>query len=292
MPKCHNCGRETFRTEDWACLWCGHPLLFGPFKKIEKTYKQVKEERLDKHRKEKRSLQEQKQKCASEEVVKSRQDLELIRGIEIEAEPKTEKKVTMIPDVKEKSIEETGVEKNAQESDLQILPENKAQLKQEVEPETEVDIILDEKTKKQREGMEGIQVEEVQKTGLESDQVDESIQTQEPKLELEQADIELTVEEILKAYEEDDVAADAKFINKILRVTGIISLVEIKEGLDIQFIRLTGDGDDPWQSIQCMFEKKQILALQQLEKGKTVTVQGRYNGSIIAIRMIDCILVT
>jgi len=45
MPKCPNCGRETRRTEDWACQWCGHPLLSGPFKKIPKTYRQLLEER-------------------------------------------------------------------------------------------------------------------------------------------------------------------------------------------------------------------------------------------------------
>ncbi len=45
MPKCPNCGRDTRRTEDWACQWCGHPLLSGPFKKIPKTYRQLLEER-------------------------------------------------------------------------------------------------------------------------------------------------------------------------------------------------------------------------------------------------------
>ena len=239
MPKCHNCGRETFRTQDWACLWCGHPLLFGPFKKIEKTYKQVKEERLDKYRKETGPPQKQKQECEYEKVVKSKQDLELIKGIEIEAEPKTEKEVTMVPDIKEKSIDKMGIENKTQESDLQTLTVKETRFKQELEQGNEVDIILDEKTKNQGEVTKETQVEEVQKTGLGIVQVAESKQAPEPKIELEQADIELTIEEILKAYEEDDVAADTKFINKILRVTGIVSLVDIKEGLDIQFIKLT-----------------------------------------------------
>lgn len=45
MAKCPNCGRETARTQDWACQWCGQPLLSGPFKKIPKTYKQLQAER-------------------------------------------------------------------------------------------------------------------------------------------------------------------------------------------------------------------------------------------------------
>jgi len=48
MPKCPNCHRRTARTEDWACPWCGYPLLSRNYEKIPKTYKQLKEERRDK----------------------------------------------------------------------------------------------------------------------------------------------------------------------------------------------------------------------------------------------------
>lgn len=45
MPNCPNCGQPTKRTEDWACQWCGYPLLSKSYSKIPKTYKQLKEER-------------------------------------------------------------------------------------------------------------------------------------------------------------------------------------------------------------------------------------------------------
>jgi len=45
MQKCPNCGQPTARTEDWACQWCGYPLLSRAYKKIPKTYKQLQEER-------------------------------------------------------------------------------------------------------------------------------------------------------------------------------------------------------------------------------------------------------
>ena len=50
MPKCPNCGRETARTEDWACQWCGYPLLSNSYKKVPKTYEQVIEEKLPKQK--------------------------------------------------------------------------------------------------------------------------------------------------------------------------------------------------------------------------------------------------
>ncbi|MAG15238.1 MAG: hypothetical protein CL874_05105 [Dehalococcoidales bacterium] len=45
MPRCPNCGQKTRRTEDWACQWCGYPLLSSAYKKIPKTYKQIQDEK-------------------------------------------------------------------------------------------------------------------------------------------------------------------------------------------------------------------------------------------------------
>jgi len=46
MANCPNCGRPTVRTQDWACQWCGYPLVSGFFKKMEMTYQEAKAERL------------------------------------------------------------------------------------------------------------------------------------------------------------------------------------------------------------------------------------------------------
>jgi hypothetical protein len=45
MPACPNCGRQTLRTKDWVCQWCGYPLISNAFKKIDKTFKELQEER-------------------------------------------------------------------------------------------------------------------------------------------------------------------------------------------------------------------------------------------------------
>ena len=52
-----------------------------------------------------------------------------------------------------------------------------------------------------------------------------------------------------------------------------------------------GAEDDILESVQCMFDKKHGAVLKQLEKGQPVTVQGKYKGSIIAVRIVDCCLV-
>jgi DNA-directed RNA polymerase subunit RPC12/RpoP len=45
MRKCPNCGQAAERTEDWACRWCGYPLLSKSYKKISGTYRQLKGEK-------------------------------------------------------------------------------------------------------------------------------------------------------------------------------------------------------------------------------------------------------
>lgn len=45
MRKCPNCGQGTARTKDWACPWCGYPLLSKSYKEIPKAYRELQEEK-------------------------------------------------------------------------------------------------------------------------------------------------------------------------------------------------------------------------------------------------------
>ncbi|MFC2016416.1 hypothetical protein ACFLUF_01755, partial [Chloroflexota bacterium] len=110
----------------------------------------------------------------------------------------------------------------------------------------------------------------------------------EPILEPE---IEIAAEELLSAYEVDGVAADAKFANKILKVTGVVDRIEVKDILDIYYINLTSTERNLLQDLRCVFDKKHGPDLRRLSLGETVTVQGKYDGTIMDIRMRDCTLV-
>ena len=243
MSRCHNCGRETMRTEDWACQWCGYPLVSNSFGKIEKTYRQLKEERLHK----------------SEEEPESEREIEQIEVPESEEELEKEE-----PKKEEEPIQE---------------PEPESEIEQEIKLEEGV---LDEV-----EAKAGIKLV----PELEIEQEIEPVPEPEPEPELRPAEVELTVSELYKAYENDDIAAGERFSNKILRITGVVSLIDVKNICDMHYIRLTGSEGDLMQSVQCMFDKNYASLLCQLEKGQVVTVQGRYNGSIIAMRIVDCVLV-
>ena len=281
MAKCHNCGRETLRTEDWACKWCGHPLLYGSFKKIDKTYRQLKEERLNKTVREEKIIQEPETEPEIEKEIEPKQDLEVIKRIKLEPESELEIEIDVIQEIEKETVQEAEPEEKVEEFETESV----------VEPEGEPSKAVEEKNETEVEPEEEIKPEPEVVEEPEPEPEPELIKEPEPEPEPENADMELTVTEILAAYDEDDVAADEKFVNKILRVTGTVSMIDIKAKLDTHYIRLAGSGGDPWQSVQCIFDKKHSLALGQLEKGQTVTAQGRYSGSIIAIRMVDCVLV-
>jgi len=246
MPKCPNCSRETLRTKDWACQWCGYPLSSSSYKKIPKTYKQLKEERLHKP--------EPIQKCEPEPGAKP------VLESQAEPIPEAKKEAEKIPEAIPILLPKPGLEREAEPiQEIKAEPEPESKAEPETKPELESEV--------------------------------ETIPESEKEAELEPAAMELTVEELLSAYETDEVVADAKFVNKILRVTGVVAMIDIKNKLETHYIRLTGAEEDLLQSVQCVFIKKHAPALEQLEKGQMVTVQGTYNGSIIAIRMVDCVLV-
>jgi len=299
MANCPNCGRETLRTEDWACQWCGHPLLHGPFKRIEKTYRQLKDERIGKSIREEEIGWGLKKEMELEKEIEPKQDLAVVKGIKLEPEPETGKKMDIVQSIEQETEIETEAvieaepEEKVDETEPESIVEKETEPAKAEETGKEVKAEPEEEIASVKEVVEEAGDEEIgeyeQETKPEIEEETELIE--EPEQEPEPADMELTVGEILEAYEENDVAADEKFMNKILRVTGKVSLVDVKDKLAIHYIRLTGGGGDPWQNLQCMFDKKYSSLLEQLEKGQTVTVQGIYRGSVIAIRMVDCVLV-
>ena len=310
MSRCSNCGRETLRTEDWACQWCGHPLPSGLYKSTEKTYRQLKEERL--HGAPEMQLTE------TEPEMEPKQDLQRIKEIELEPEPESAsrqeihtlyetegKKVTK---AEEETAEETETEVWVKEEIIvRIEAESAEEPEKEGEPLAEAEIVAADKIEKEtveQKTPEEDQSEEA-KEELEAscEAEEESGEIEEPRqeaeaeaeVEIEQepplADLELTVDELFGAYEEDQLAADDKFADKIMRVSGSVASIDLKDILDTYYIRLTGTDDDILESVQCMFDKKHGDLLRQLEKGQAIAVQGRYNGSVIAVRIMDCFLV-
>ena len=168
MWKCPNCNRVTARTKDWACQWCGYPLLRESSGRLPKTYEQLKREKLH--------------------------------------EPK--------------------------------LPVREGALA----PITPTVIVV-------------------------------------------------TVEEVYSACESDKAAADARFRDKVLKVTGVVDRIVVDTEYNIHYINLnSAEKRDKW-NVRCMFDRKDGPELNQLTDGQVVTVKGNYDGCELNVLIKDCALV-
>ena len=114
MRKCPNCGRETARTEDWACQWCAYPLLSEPYENIPKTFKQLKEERLHKVEPEPELAAEREERAQKEADRFAKEKAEQEERVKEEAERQVEEKAEQEPEPKVETEPELAVERETE----------------------------------------------------------------------------------------------------------------------------------------------------------------------------------
>ena len=277
MPKCPNCGRETYRTEDWACQWCGHPLLSSAFKPVPKTYRQIQEERA----------------YGVKPVLEDEPEPESIAEVETAPPPAAEPEREMPPEPE---------------------PEPPQMLEPEPEPEPEApapqepmaEAALEEELKSEAAPPEAVEAEEpepesapeaeaepVAETEPEAEKGPAPAPVAAPALEPDSATgaIDVTVEELNAALSSDKAGASSKLIDKMLRVTGTVDKIFSRDNLDIFYIILAGGGGQSAKQVRCTFSREQSAYLSRLTEGQTATVQGIYAGYERNIILKECSLV-
>ena len=90
----------------------------------------------------------------------------------------------------------------------------------------------------------------------------------------------------------DKAAANAKFTNKALTITGVVEKAVVRDHLNIFYILLTGASKRVTWNVRCTFDRTHGPALNRLTEGQTVTVQGNYTGYERNIILKECVLVS
>ena len=103
-----------------------------------------------------------------------------------------------------------------------------------------------------------------------------------------QTKIAVSATDLMQAYEDNQIAADAKYKGKILIVKGTIN----KMGGDNQPSVLLDTNNIAW-GIQCVFPRESVSSLASLRTGQTIRIEGkcngrRYNASVV---LQDCSIV-
>jgi len=113
----------------------------------------------------------------------------------------------------------------------------------------------------------------------------------EPETELTSGLIEVGIEGLYSAFTADRDASDARYKNRMLRVTGLLYRTVINENLDVAYIILTSAKKYGEWKVSCTFSKEHEKELRQLTTQQMVTVQGNYDGYRVNVQIRDCVLV-
>jgi len=103
--------------------------------------------------------------------------------------------------------------------------------------------------------------------------------------------IEVTAWDLYAAYQENEIAADAQYDGKVLKVTGVVDDIG-KDIMDTPYIVLTDGRLFALGGVQCFFNEQHEPELALLKKGEIVTVMGECTGYLFNVSVEDCILVS
>ncbi len=319
MPDCPNCGLSTLRTKDWVCQWCGYPLVSNSYKVIDKTYKELQDERrstlkpssasttpqsMPEYRPEPEPRNEQQEKPVVEtrptpvsppqprpETASSSLQVTPVQSKpEIVTPPASATPAESLPDVAEPVESVTPAQPQPVVETPPVYKDPPSQPNKTPPPPPQSDVAPESNPQV---------IPSTPKTPLRSASKPEFVVEPEPEplpreLLLEPEDIEdgmeIAVEQIDAIFKTQQEAANAAFTGKTFIIQGIVEKVFIRDHLDIRYILLTGIMKGITWSLRCTFERENAKALTGLQEGQAVKIQGTYDSVGKNIIFKDCAL--
>jgi hypothetical protein len=103
--------------------------------------------------------------------------------------------------------------------------------------------------------------------------------------------VKVTAAELAAAYETNPFAADQKYKNKTLRVTGtVLKITSLIERAKISLVT-TGDAQkDEWGGVECRLTTAETPKAAKLKPGDKVTVLGNFKGHVIDYALRGCVM--
>ena len=103
--------------------------------------------------------------------------------------------------------------------------------------------------------------------------------------------IKVTAVQMSADYKENEVAADAKYKNKTVEISGSVDTIG-KDILDTPYIAFqTASQYDILDRVQCMFSKSDEAELAAVTKGQKITLRGEVSGKLGNIIVKGCEIV-
>jgi hypothetical protein len=296
MAVCPNCGRQTMRTADWACQWCGYPLLSGSYKKIDKTFKELQEERKEAWR----SVTPE-----PEPEFEFESEAGEAPAPEPAPQPKRPPRPEPAPEFKRPPEPEPEPEPEpGPELELKPEPEQPAPPEPEDSRPPEVlpePIVPPAQTLPAPPAQAELQPPTEPAATPEPEPEPEPAPAPEPEPEPEPVvstikleDIKdgmmFTIDELDALFRGDKAMLNARLADKTILVKGNVSKVFIRDHIDVRYILLTGSRPRMVWSARCGFGPSELAKMSRLNESETVTIRGKYDGYSKNIILKDCTL--
>lgn len=98
----------------------------------------------------------------------------------------------------------------------------------------------------------------------------------------------VSLDDLVKDYTDNEIAANRKYKDKLVGVVGRIKSVETVFGK--AFVVLESTKDVQFTNVQCFFDDNHIDELAKLNKGQVVAIGGTCTGKFLNIALTKCLM--
>lgn len=282
MADCPNCGRQTLRTKDWVCQWCGYPLVTKSYKSIDKTFKELQEERN-------LALKSNDSKNELEFFTEEEPEVKPEPPARNVAPPRAQP-VPPPPPRPAPPAPEPVASPSLPLQPVAPAPPPAAPAPPQAQPSSEPPPVAEPV-------MPSPPVPPAATAPQSPPDQPSPVPPApppppEPSLKLEDIKdgMEITAEQIDALFNRDKDAANSCFTGKTLIIKGIVDKIFIRDHLDIRYIMLVDAKRSMTWNLRCTFNKEEASKLSRLQEGQAIAVGGKYEGVSKNIIFKDCIL--
>lgn len=94
--------------------------------------------------------------------------------------------------------------------------------------------------------------------------------------------------DLITAYEENEVAADEKYKDQVLKITGTVKSVGV-DAADRAYVMLADERNEyAILGVQCYFDDENKDSIADLKEGDAVTITGNCKGKVVSVSVKKC----
>jgi hypothetical protein len=108
-----------------------------------------------------------------------------------------------------------------------------------------------------------------------------------PDLSKVKADYALQVSELVNEFNQDETSASAKYIDKVVEVTGPVASIET---ISDSTMNITLANVDQMSGVICTFHGITQPSSNEIKEGEIITVRGVCSGMLMDVLLNDCVI--